>query len=121
LDSVVAVHGLHGGREDTWRTDGTDNAPGSNWLKDQIYESYPASRILTFGYDASNTRAGISTMAGIREKALQLLDDLVELRKASDPVRAISYPRYLTGLPASGRELMCPDPGYLSSTSIYRS
>jgi hypothetical protein len=88
LGSVVAVHGLYGDREDTWTTDGTDDVPGSNWLKDQIYESYPSSRILTFGYNASDTRAGISTMAGIRKKALQLLDDLVELRKASSPVRA---------------------------------
>jgi hypothetical protein len=52
--------------------------------------------MLTFGYDASATRTGISTMAAIREKALQLLDALVELRKASDPVRAMSCPRFRT-------------------------
>jgi hypothetical protein len=34
-------------------------------------------------------------MARIREKALQLLDDLVELRKASNPVRAM----FLSSIP----------------------
>jgi hypothetical protein len=108
LDSVVAVHGLYGGREDTWTTAATDDMPGSNWLKDQIHKHHPASRILTFGYDASNTRAGIATMAGISAKAFQLLDVLVELRKASDPVRVMSCPRSRTTFSESGRELMCP-------------
>ena len=94
MDSIVAVHGLYGDHKDMWTIDETDNAPSRNWLKDHIYERYPGSRILTFGYDASNTRARISTIAGIKEKALQLLDDLVKFRKELKPVRAMPYPRY---------------------------
>ena len=90
MGSVVAVHGLHGNREDTWTTDGKDDTPGSNWLKDRIFERHPGSRILAFGYDLSKTRQRISAMAGIMEKALHLLDDLVELRRVSDPVRAMT-------------------------------
>jgi hypothetical protein len=94
LDSVVAVHGICGDRENTWTTNGTNDELGCNWLKDRIYNDYPRSRILTFGYDVSNTGKGIYTMTRIREKALQLLDDLVELRKGLNPVCALSYPRF---------------------------
>jgi hypothetical protein len=83
FDSIVAVHGLNGHRESTW------TAGGSNCLKDKIHEHYPRSRILSFGYDASASRAGISTLQGIREMAKDLLGDLVRLRKPSDPVRTI--------------------------------
>lgn len=88
MDSVVAVHGIYGDRENTWMTEGTHDEPGCNWLKDRIYNVYPRSRILTFGYDAE---AGIYAMTRIREKAFQLLDDLVELREGINPVRAMSY------------------------------
>jgi len=94
LDSVVAVHGIHGDRENTWKTEETNDEPGCNWLKDRIYNDYPKSRILTFGYDASNAGVGIYAMKRIREKALQLLNDLVELREGLNPVRALSYPRF---------------------------
>jgi hypothetical protein len=73
---------------------GHDNAPPRNRLKEHISQFYPKCRILTFGYDASITRAGISTIAGIKEKALQLLDDLIEMREASQSVRAMFYRRY---------------------------
>jgi hypothetical protein len=88
LDSVVAVHGIFGDRENTWTTEETDGQSGINWLKERIYDDYSSSRVLTYGYDASHTGAGVYTMGGIREKALQLLDDLVELRKGLKPVCA---------------------------------
>ena len=118
---MIAVHGLHGDREDTWTTNRIGDDQGRNWLKDLLQKHYPGSRILAFGYDASATRAGILTMGGIREKALQLLDDLIQLRQASDPVRAMSCPRYRIGLSESARELIWPNPECLSSTSIHRS
>lgn len=90
LNSVVAVHGLYGDRENTWTTDGRNNAPGSNWLKDKIHEDYPTSRVLSVGYGANDTSAGTLTMAGIRQRALQLLDGLVELRGTLNPVRTMS-------------------------------
>ncbi|KAH0557197.1 hypothetical protein GP486_005013 [Trichoglossum hirsutum] len=84
LFDVVAVHGLDGDREDNWTTDSKGDEPGGNWLKDRIFERYPGSRILTFGYDLNKTKSRNSAMAGIMEKALHLLDDLVEFRRA-DP------------------------------------
>jgi hypothetical protein len=75
---------------DTWTSDTTNDVPGSNWLGDQLFYRQYRSRILAYGYDASNTRSGIFTRAGIREKALRLLDELVELRKTSKPVCTIS-------------------------------
>lgn len=79
----MAVHGLHGDRDSTWTTDDT---PGGNWLKDHMDEWNSGSRILSFGYDGSSP--SVLTMAGIREEAVRLLDDLVELRKVSGSVRA---------------------------------
>jgi hypothetical protein len=46
---------------------------------------------MTFGYDTTDTRAGIATRMGIREKAVQLLDDLLELRKTSDMVSTMLH------------------------------
>ncbi|RDL42485.1 uncharacterized protein BP5553_02464 [Venustampulla echinocandica] len=84
---VVAVHGLSGNRDSTWMEDGEEGNQGKNWLIDTLhsYYEYPKSRILTFGYDTSHAVAGIYTIGGIRKKALQLLDDLVELRKTLEP------------------------------------
>lgn len=59
-------------------TDATEDQPRTTWLK-QIHEDNPDSRIMTFGYDASHTETGLYTMGRIRNRALQLLDDLVKL------------------------------------------
>ena len=42
---------------------------------------------MTFGYDAAHTETGLYTMSRIRDRALQLLDDLIKLRgeKNLDP------------------------------------
>lgn len=108
LNSVVAVHGLYGDRENTWTTDGKNNAPGSSWLKDKIHEHYPASRVLSVGYGANDT------MAGIREMALRLLDGLVEQRESLNPVCTMSY---CQGRPIA--DLLKLEP--LWSSNIYRS
>ncbi|PVH77725.1 hypothetical protein DL98DRAFT_423188, partial [Cadophora sp. DSE1049] len=75
---VVAVHGYHGDRHTSW------GGPYSNWLEDSLHVRYPSSRILTFGYDAHGIK-GTSTRAGIKEKAVQLLDELVKLREPEKP------------------------------------
>ena len=80
MNSIVAVHGIYGDRENTWMSDGTDGQPKESWLK-QIHEDNPSSRIMSFGYDASHTDGRLYTMSRIREKALQLLDELVKLRR----------------------------------------
>jgi hypothetical protein len=45
---------------------------------------------LTFGYDAHGIK-GTSTRAGIKEKAVQLLDELVKLREPEKPVRTLIH------------------------------
>lgn len=85
MKSVVAVHGIYGDRMNTWMTNETNDQPGTNWLE-QVHEDNPSSRIMTFGYDASHSEGGLYTMGRIRDKALQLLDDLVELRRGKNIV-----------------------------------
>ncbi|KAG4434616.1 hypothetical protein IFR05_009909 [Cadophora sp. M221] len=75
---VVAVHGYHGDRHTSW------GGPYNNWLEYSLFPQYPSSRILTFGYDAHGIK-GTSTRAGIRQKAVQLLDELVKLRNPTEP------------------------------------
>ena len=94
LNSVVAVHGLYGDRETTWtyeeeREEGEIEDKSEmrwNWLKDGSLTE-PEPRTLTFGYDASLTNNGIVRAEGIKEKALKLLDELVEHRMSIPPVR----------------------------------
>ena len=85
MDSVVAVHGIHGDRESTWMLEESNQQPGSQWLH-QIYEDNPSSRVMTFGYDSSRFGTGLCKMGRFKDAALQLLDDLVELRRGPDLV-----------------------------------
>ncbi|KAF6226268.1 hypothetical protein HO133_009134 [Letharia lupina] len=82
---VVAVHGIHGDRESTWMLEESNQQPGSQWLH-QIYEDNPSSRVMTFGYDSSRFETGLCKMGRFKDAALQLLDDLVELRRGLDLV-----------------------------------
>ena len=87
MESVVAVHGIYGDSRNSWMTDEMDNHPRASWLE-QIHRDNPSSRVMTFGYDATHTGTGLYTMSRIRDRALQLLDDLIKLRggKNRDPV-----------------------------------
>ena len=64
-------------------SDESGDRPRESWLK-QIHEDNPSSRIMTFNYDAIHTEGGLYTMGRIRHKALQLLDELVKLRRGKD-------------------------------------
>lgn len=85
LKSVVAVHEIYVDCENTWTIDEIKNQSRISWLK-QIHEDNPSSRIITFSYDATRTGAGIYTIGRIRDKALQLLDDLVDVRRGPDVI-----------------------------------
>ncbi|KAE9371781.1 ankyrin [Stipitochalara longipes BDJ] len=78
---VVAVHGLYGHRVGTWTTDAIGEEPGTSWMTEQIYKQHKNAQVWTYGYNASINRTGISTRTGIRQKALDLLETLVEMRK----------------------------------------
>lgn len=88
LNRVVSVHGLYGHRIGTWTTDAIGEEPGTSWMKEQIYREQPDSQVWTYGYDASINKSGIATRMAIQEKAYDLLDKLLEMRKKWKSVRA---------------------------------
>lgn len=45
--SIVAVHGLDGHRENTWRAEN-----GVLWLKTLLSDDLPKARVYTYGYDS---------------------------------------------------------------------
>ncbi|KAF8526910.1 hypothetical protein BU17DRAFT_40153 [Hysterangium stoloniferum] len=45
--SIVAIHGLNGDREQSWKADN-----GRLWLRDLLPNDIPQARILSYGYDA---------------------------------------------------------------------
>ncbi len=60
--SIIAVHGLAGGRISTW----TDTKTGKMWLRDFLPSNIPEARIITFGYQAnpqSREQLGILSIA----------------------------------------------------------
>lgn len=67
---------------------------------------------MTFGYDAHGIK-GTSTRAGIRERAVQLLDELVKLRQPEKPVGASSILR--------GVKILTICPGSVSTVDIHIS
>ena len=90
MESVVAVHGIYTDSRNTWMTDEMDNHPRTCWLM-QIHKDNPGSRVMTFGYDATHSGTGLYTMSRIRDRVLQLLDDLIKLRggKKLNPVSTL--------------------------------
>jgi hypothetical protein len=75
IDSVVAIHGLHGERDMPWKNAGSGN---SSWM---CYRHWEGKRVLSFGYDVRRILAGRRTREVIRKQALKLLDDLMAVRK----------------------------------------
>ncbi|WQF88920.1 Putative P-loop containing nucleoside triphosphate hydrolase, alpha/Beta hydrolase [Colletotrichum destructivum] len=45
---IIAIHGLNGDYLRTW----TDEATGTNWLKDHVTRIVPASRVMSFSYNS---------------------------------------------------------------------
>ncbi|KUJ16881.1 uncharacterized protein LY89DRAFT_67055 [Mollisia scopiformis] len=78
---LVAVHGLFEDSQETW----TPADETKTWLEANLYETYTNARIMTFGYETDESKDGISTRGSIRKKALQMLEELLELRKELKP------------------------------------
>ncbi|KAH8654475.1 ankyrin repeat-containing domain protein [Tricladium varicosporioides] len=79
---LVAVHGIYDDARNTWMS-----SFGEDFLYREFYDKHPRCRILTFSYFWT---LGVDSPAArklIRREALQLLDDLVELRKEVEPTR----------------------------------
>ena len=81
--SLVAVHGLGGHWEDTWKADN-----GRLWLRDflplQLHERNITARIMSYGYNA--TTAFSKSVADITDEAVMLLSAL-KSERTSDSER----------------------------------
>jgi hypothetical protein len=79
--SIVAIHGLNGGRWSTW----TYKAKGKTdvmWLQDLLPDKLPQARVMTFGYNADMVN-NYST-SNIRDHARKLLSLLRNKRDEGD-------------------------------------
>lgn len=82
---IIAIHGLGGHRESTWKAD-----DGTLWLRDFLGDDLPNVRVLSYGYDAapgSDRRVAHNT---IRELADQFVNALVKER-TDHPRRPIIF------------------------------
>ena len=73
LDSIVAVHGLNGHREDTFTA-----ANGICWLGSLLPKCNPDIRVLSYGYDARTHSSSLMSQQHLHDHAEQLI---VELRR----------------------------------------
>lgn len=71
--SVVAIHGLAGGRESSW-AEAED--PAACWLE----KVFPQARVILYGYDTGQGTEAFYTRPGIIKEAHHLLDALNKLR-----------------------------------------
>ncbi|KAG9055139.1 hypothetical protein FS842_003036 [Serendipita sp. 407] len=83
---IVAIHGLDGHREDSWKAD-----DGTMWLKDLLPDDIPNARILTYGYDADTRSFSRTSTQTIFRHAEAFAEDLSRLRRATDPKRPIIF------------------------------
>ena len=80
MNSVVAVHGLHGHPRLSWTSAASEQNP-CMWLQDLLPKHMPNARIMTYGYnsDSDGENALLSTK-GLDYAAAKLLESLAEKR-----------------------------------------
>jgi hypothetical protein len=87
LQSIVAIHGLDGHREESWKAKN-----GVLWLRDLLPKKIPKARILSYGYDA-NTRGheqlSVETLDG---HATALVSKLALKREETSVCKDSSWP-----------------------------
>ena len=71
--SVVAIHGLGGGRESSWAE---VEEPAACWLE----KVFPLARVILYGYNTGQGAGAFYTRPGIIKEAQHLLDALNKLR-----------------------------------------
>lgn len=77
LPSIVFIHGFGKDREATWTAEGATEP----WLKTLLASTFPAARILTFGYDPHiDSNKGVALGYMIEDWAQDLLVSLSSLR-----------------------------------------
>ena len=83
-NSLIAVHGLNGDRENTWRRDTADDAKTTTWLQTLGTMAASHTRIFSFGYTLDASEAPVGIRASIERAAFQLLQNLTRLRNGTE-------------------------------------
>ena len=65
----MAVHGLGGDYEDTWK-----DSSGSLWLRDFIPERFPKARVWSFGYDSAILSKSVGDIDDVANVLVDSLD-----------------------------------------------
>lgn len=90
MDSLVLVHGLEGNPTETW----THPESKVLWATDLLPKDLPATRVLSFGYNADMYCN--NSIAGIRGNAESLIS-LLEARRLDAPNRPILFVAHCLG------------------------
>ncbi len=98
----MAVHGLYGSIEKTWKGQ-TDGSP--SWPKAQIDSQNLMGRVLLYDYEKTATLAALRTREAVQTEAIRLLEQVLEHRKGQDPVSANSNLEVLVQASVSQRGL----------------
>lgn len=79
-NSIIAIHGLNGHRENTWTAENC-----TLWLKDLLPKRLPAARIITYGYD-TRTYSGQSELSTqtLTGHGQEFLRDLCSFREVTE-------------------------------------
>lgn len=89
---IVAVHGLNGHRDKTWKA-----ANGKHWLRDFLPNDIPNARIFCWGYDA-NTHGDRVSCQYLYDLARSLVSDLcLERRLTNTTTRPIIFVAHSLG------------------------
>jgi hypothetical protein len=78
-DSIVALHGLNGHREETWTA-----TNGVHWLRDLLPGDIPQARILCWGYDANTHAADRVSWQYLYDHSTSLVSDLCRKRQITN-------------------------------------
>ena len=84
--SVVIVHGLFGGSKDNTATRTNPGSGTSKWVDDYTESLKSDSRRLVYRYDATKIVARSRIRTAVKEQAIRLLENLVDLRKNESTV-----------------------------------
>ena len=76
--SLVAIHGLNGDAFATW----THRKTGNLWLRDMIPSMLPATRVLTYGYNAKFFN--FTSTQDLYSISSKLLSELADVRKTDE-------------------------------------
>lgn len=80
-NSIIAVHGLNGHRDNTW------TSKGINWLQEFVPQVLPRSRVLVYGYDSRTHGSTPLSRSTLNQIGADFLSELSLMRQDDDTER----------------------------------